>query len=385
MSGRLDLYVFIDAFGWDLLERNQFLQDIAPFRTKVETIFGYSSTCIPTILTGKMPREHGHFSFFYYNPKESPFRACRVLRALPKSLANRGRVRRMMSKALQKWYGYTGYFQIYNMPFRWIDLFDYSEKKDLYRPGGINGGCKTIFDEWAERDVPFHVSDWRRPEAFNIAEMREKIGEGKIRAGYLYTAALDALLHQHGKGGEHAAAKIAWYDRELRALYEHAQHHYDEVCISVFSDHGMHEIREDWDLIPMVEALGHRFGKDYAAVYDSTMARFWFFDDAARRDVTDLLSRQTKGRILSEGDLERFGTPRNTYGELFFLLDGGVLLNPSFLGETSMAGMHGYDPADADSMAMFVSSEEPPYVPKRLDDHYGIMAALGERTPVAAL
>jgi hypothetical protein len=43
----------------------------------LQTVLGYTSTCIPTILTGKSPQEHGHFSFFYYDPHESPFRLCR--------------------------------------------------------------------------------------------------------------------------------------------------------------------------------------------------------------------------------------------------------------------------------------------------------------------
>jgi hypothetical protein len=44
---------------------------------RVQTVFGYSSTCDPTIITGKAPQDHGHFPFFYYNPDLSPFGICR--------------------------------------------------------------------------------------------------------------------------------------------------------------------------------------------------------------------------------------------------------------------------------------------------------------------
>lgn len=60
---QLSLFAFIDAFGWKILQRNSFLEDLLPKRTPLETVLGSSSTCIRTILTGLMPREHGHFSF----------------------------------------------------------------------------------------------------------------------------------------------------------------------------------------------------------------------------------------------------------------------------------------------------------------------------------
>ena len=65
---RLTLFVFIDAFGWELVKRWPFMEDIIAAKAPLDTIFGYSSTCDPTILTGKLPRDHGHFAFYYYNP-----------------------------------------------------------------------------------------------------------------------------------------------------------------------------------------------------------------------------------------------------------------------------------------------------------------------------
>ena len=62
----LSLFVFIDAFGWEIQKRFPFFEGLLPYRFPLDTIFGYSSTCIPTILTGKLPREHGHFSFFRF-------------------------------------------------------------------------------------------------------------------------------------------------------------------------------------------------------------------------------------------------------------------------------------------------------------------------------
>ena len=53
----LRLYCFIDALGWKLAEQHGFLQDLLVTRAPLGTLLGYSSTCDPSILTGKLPRE----------------------------------------------------------------------------------------------------------------------------------------------------------------------------------------------------------------------------------------------------------------------------------------------------------------------------------------
>ena len=69
---KLSLFVFIDAFGWRLLQEHSFLDDLLHTKVPVETVLGYSATCVPTILTGAWPRDHGHFAFFRYDPDASP-------------------------------------------------------------------------------------------------------------------------------------------------------------------------------------------------------------------------------------------------------------------------------------------------------------------------
>jgi len=373
----LALFTFIDAFGWEILKRNSFLDDVLVTKEPLETIFGYSSTCDPTILTGLLPRDHGHFSFYYYSPKTSPFGVCRALGLLPRFLTRRGRVRNVLSRFLKRFYGYTGYFQIYGMPFDKIRYFDYSEKRDIYEPGGINGGQPVIFDWLREKKIPFYKSDWRAPEETNLAVLEEAIDEGEIRFAYLYMAAMDAILHQYGAASEQGAAKIRWYEEQIRRVLDRAHQNYDEVHIYLFSDHGMTDTIDVCPLIERVDALGLRFGTDYAAVYDSTMARFWFLSDRAREAIPEALRAEPKGRILTEKDLHRFGCDFSDrkYGDLFFLMNPGVLLCPSYMSEAYIAAMHGYTPEDKDSTAMFASNVVPDPMPKRLDDLYGLMVS----------
>jgi len=378
----LSLFVFIDALGWEILKNHpDFLKDEMDIRKPLNTIFGYSSTCDPTIITGLMPRDHGHFSFFYYNPEASPFGVLRPLGLLPRSITRRGRVRRILSRMIKRYYGYTGYFQIYNMPFNRLHLFDYSEKNDLYEPGGINNGQRTIFDHLRDNHIPFAMSDWRRDEEFNLGAMEETFRKGEVRFAYLYLAAMDAVLHARGSRAQEVSDKMAWYDTRLRHLFDVAKRSYSDVRIHVFSDHGMTDTVAEFDLIRRIEALDLAFGADYAAVYDSTMARFWFLRAGTREAVTRVLETTeaaSAGRILDEATLREWGVdfPGRTYGELFFLMNPGVLLNPSYMGETRLEGMHGFEPHHKDSVAAIMSNSSPgkgAELPEGLEDMYSLM------------
>ena len=149
---------------------------------------------------------------------------------LPHVITGRGRVRRVMSRIIRRFYGYTGYFQIYNMPFKYLTLFDYSEKKDLYQPNGVNAETPTAFDHLRAHQIPYYLSDWRRPEVENLSTLHAALEAGEISFAYLYMAAMDADLHAHGTHAPIIAQKIQWYNEQLRQVLHTAQSlHHDHV------------------------------------------------------------------------------------------------------------------------------------------------------------
>lgn len=358
MKDKLVLAVFIDAFGWEILKAHPFLCKEAPFRKKIDTIFGYSCTAIPTILTGSPPSEHGHFSFFLHNG-QSPFESLAPLGLIPEFIAGRGRVRNKISGLVKRLYGFTGYFQLYNVPFEYLKYFDYCEKQDLYQPGGL-APCQTLFDELHSRNVNFFVSDWRKSEKYNLAQAKEVIDKGEVDLAYIYTAELDGLLHFRGKGHPDIAKKVEHYEKHLIEILSVARKRYKEVSFAIFSDHGMNDIFEDVELMKPIADLKLEFGEDYIACYDSTMARFWFKKEEAKKAIQEVLRAESRGRILTKEELSTWGSwfPDGRYGELIFLMDPGRLIVPSFMGKKTMKGMHGYDPSCADAAAMMVSNEE---------------------------
>ena len=380
------LFVFIDAMGWRIFQNHQesFLADQLQLAQPLDTVLGYSCSCDPTILTGSLPQEHGHFSFFQFAPERSPFQSLGWLRWLPKWVASRGRVRRQLSKWLAHRLGYTGYFQLYNARFDRLPWLDYSEKRDLYEPNGILSGQPTIFDFLRRENIPFHVSDWRRSEQTNIDALKADLEAGQIRWGYLYLAGLDAILHRDGTEATTVADHIRWYDEQLRHVLATARRRYNRVRMYLFSDHGMTNVTSTSALMIDIEALAERhdlrFGRDYGAVYDSTMARFWFKTETARETITAGLAQRGDGRILTDQQLQGFGClfADRQYGELFFLLEPGVLLCPSDMGERPLRGMHGYTPEHPDSAAL-IASTETLVPPARLDGIYSMMLSEAER------
>ncbi len=371
---KLTLCVFIDALGWELIRRHAFLDDIMKVKAPLGTIFGYSSTCDPTILTGVLPREHGHFTFFAYRPEKSPFGWYKYFGLLPKSIMERGRVRSKFSRIMKRVHGFTGYFQLYNMPFRYLNLFDYMERHNIFEPGGINGGQATIFDYLRKNRIPYC-----RPEGYNeaesVAEVEAAITEGSIRFSYLFLGRLDGLLHEFGTQAPVIGEHLAWYDKQIRNLYNVACQKYDSVRLMVFSDHGMSDIHSVSDVKGRIDALGLTFGEDYAAVYDSTMARFWFLKPGSRERIESVLAEIPDGRLMPSDELADYGCdfPGNTYGETFFLMNPGVLLCPSHMGIKPLAGMHGYAPQHPDSVASFMTNEPLEPMPNRLENLYVLM------------
>jgi predicted AlkP superfamily pyrophosphatase or phosphodiesterase len=353
----LSLFVFVDACGWEIIKDHPFARKHAPERRRLRSVFGYSSACIPSILSGRWPVEHRNWCYFVYDPEHSPFRALRHLRWLPRALTSRRFFRHRLSRALKVHLKFRGYFDLYNIPFEYISLFDFSEKKNPLQPKGLNRG-PNIFDHMEERGIAWHVSDPKRSERQNLDALLADIREEKIDFGLLYWPDLDGLLHRVGNKSPEVPAKLDAYEPWLDELMACAREHYGEVLLTVFSDHGMANCDRMLDLRAVLEPLGLRMGVDYAVVYDSTMARFWFFHDRARALVTESLRGVTEGRIVPDAELEELGAlfPDRYFGELIFLVEEGVLIVPSHMGERPIRAMHGYHPDAPHSYASMLTS-----------------------------
>lgn len=358
MKRSLSLFIMVDACGWEIIKNDPFLEELAPHRHRLESVFGYSSTCVPSIVSGRWPEEHRNWCYFVHSPEASPFRFLRWLKWLPKAITSRRIFRRWLTKVAKKKLGFKGYFDLYNIPFEHIDQFDFTEKKSPLQPKGMNRGS-NIFDTLVEQKVPHFVSDPNQSEEANRDALAAHLEAGDINFAFMYWAGLDGLLHQVGNDSSEVPARLRVYEQWIGYLHEQARHHYDEVNLYVFSDHGMANCDVHLNLKAVIEKLPLTFGRDYAVVYDSTMARFWFFNEEARQKITDALTAVPEGRILPEAELKelRAHFDDHQFGEMIFLVQEGVLIVPSHMGERPIRAMHGYHPHAPHSYASLLTNQ----------------------------
>ncbi|MGH9866439.1 MAG: alkaline phosphatase family protein [Candidatus Acidiferrales bacterium] len=369
----LSIVVLIDALGWQYIEGRKFLPDWLPFRQPLRTVLGFSSGAIPTILTGELPAVTGHWNLFYYDPKGSPFRWLRFFRFLPDWMLDHRVARKAMKEMGRHFLGMGPAFEC-NISPRLLPWFNYVEKKSIYGRGGI-GGTQSILDQLAARNIPHHVYSYRDASDTEILERAERdILAGDASFFFLYLSEMDAFLHQHCDHSEQVEERLMWYDRRLRRVFETARKRDANTTFTVISDHGMTPVREHYDLLQDIEALQLKAPQDYLAVYDSTMARFWFFTERARNAVHEVLARVKCGRILGESELSQLGVffADQRYGETIFLLNPGWMISRSdFNGPGwSPSGMHGYHPDDPHSDAVFLSSRAPSFPMHSIQDVY---------------
>jgi len=366
MKPILPLFIMIDACGWEILHHDTFCQAFAPTRKRLDSVFGYSSACVPSILSGRWPDEHRNWCYFVYDPKHSPFRSLRPLRWLPSALTSRRIFRRWLTKFVKVQLNFRGYFDLYNIPFRYIHLFDFTEKKSPLQPGGMNRGS-NIFDLLVKQNIPYFVSDPARTETQNRDGLIAAIESETIDFAFCYWAGLDGLLHAVGNDSPQITDRLRTLEQWVKNVLTKAKEHYSDVRLYIFSDHGMANCNEVLDLKARIEALPVSMEKDYVVVYDSTMARFWFLNDNARTLITAELGRIPQGRIIPDDELRRYRVlfEDRYFGELIFLVNEGVLIVPSHMGERPIRAMHGYHPTAPQSYAALLTNQ--PSIPDNLN------------------
>ena len=182
----------------------------------------------------------------------------------------------------------------------------------------------------------------------------------RIDFAFLYWPELDGLLHRVGNQSPEVPPKLRSYEAGIHRLLQVAQEHYAEVRLYVFSDHGMANCDALLDLKARIEplplahgpGLRRRLRFHHGAVLVLQRAR-------ARNDVTAALNQVPQGRILDEAELKRLRAcfADRYFGELIFLVNEGVLIVPSHMGERPIRAMHGYHPAEKHSYAMLCTNQ----------------------------
>ena len=255
------------------------------------------------------------------------------------------------------------------------DIRAYCEKKDLFIKGGL-APVKNLADTWTEQGMRFHISDWRKPEAENFSIATELLAQGKLDRAFVYSAEFDALQHDNVGKDEALMPKVKQYEQRIRKLHEALVKAGRPFELTVFSDHGMTPLRGTIDAPAALAATGLVWGKDYASAIDSTMARFWWLNDKAK-DIVSAAFKDFPGHWLTEEEMKYHGIWREDakFGNAIFLAEAGIQFCPSDMGVKPLNGMHGFDPADVDSQACWLSTTPVPDDVSRVCDYFRVMTS----------
>lgn len=350
-------FLMIDAYGWEIQSRYPILQSFE-YRSKLRSVFGYSSACIPSILTGRNPEETHNWCYYYLSPETSPFKELTSLRHIPSFISDKRRVRNLMTKFVKKRLGFNGYFDLYNVPFSDIHKMDFSEKKSPLLPGGINRG-DSIFDKLVENQIPYFVSDPSKSEEDNHASLINSIQTDKHRWNFCYWPGLDGLMHRVGNTSEDIRTKMLTYEQWIHSVMNKSRESGFNPVVYVFSDHGMANLKKTIHPFDLFSKTSFQPGKDFEWVIDSTMLRIWPKNHDTEKKVIGFLDSLDCGRVIEDEELMDLGTyfPDNKFGNIIFLLNEGNQFGPSHMGRKAMTGMHGYHPDDTQSNATLITND----------------------------
>jgi hypothetical protein len=358
MSKTANIFVLVDALGWEWVRDHPFLKSVAPYRRRLESVLGYSTAAIPSILTGRYPQEHGRLSLFQRAMGRSPFASIKWLCAMPPALVENQYVRYAAKIVACRLNNFGGWFHFLGVPLRHLPLLDVSEKRDIYSPGGIPGSS-SIFDLLAARQTGCAVYSYHQgsnPELVSLMEAELRRGEKTFY--FLYLDGVDGFLHAHADDPAASNACLDRYSAMIAGVFDVARANYSDVHLHVFGDHGMAPTRRFVDVQARLDRLSVRATRDYLFVLDSTMARFWFFSDSARRQVMSIFTEHDGGQWLCEPELRSLHAwfDDRRYGEEIYLMPEGVIIASPDRGDIVSRGMHGFHPSTVHSPSAFVSS-----------------------------
>ena len=165
----------------------------------------------------------------------------------------------------------------------------------------------------------------------------------------------------YGPGSARVSLEISKLDNFLKGLITKYESKVEDLNVVIIADHGMTFIREKFDVQSRIHTLPLVPRKDYIEFYDSTVARFWAFNEKSKLMLTETLSKIPNGRIVEKDELQKsgllFGDAR--YGDIIFQMNEGSLIFPNYFTSIipkfvrTAKGMHGYDGSNRSQKALF--------------------------------
>lgn len=343
------LMILLDAFS-----QVYFSKRYTPFMCGLAEN-GVSSTLDPmfayrgidtSIFTGVWPSIHNVWTEFKIAENIRTDNKMRLMQALVRFLdvLPTDRSRAMGTYFVERYLFNEFYKTPHSMPSAAIPYFESSQLKETFEPGAVNE-LPTIFDVFRSKGAEYVcIEPWIRGDKGVLSEVKKKTKHSDKDFWFVKFSQLDHLGHKFGpdpSAFEDQLIKIDKYVEEVVTLLRKKN---QNLNVLIVGDHGMSKVHETLDIFEELGRIRSQIYEDYVAFADSTLIRFWFFNEKAACEVSELMGQIRCGHVLSAIEKELLKIPMDLkFGEVIFALDEGYLVHPSFFSSKSeVKGMHGY-------------------------------------------
>jgi len=365
-------YILLDGFKEDYIKHTNFIKNMEKkYISKIEEQFGFASYR-PAAFAGIYPETSNICYMWRYSPRTSIYKNLKLFlrvtnRINSKHLYSFIKKSFTMLFILSKKIGITKshpivWYDPIDIPFNLLPYFDVSEKITETKPKYLN--VKTLFDLLREKKKRFIYMGGSTGGFFLSLNYKKSIKKviNKIKIKnpefiYLHVGDSDSFGHKYGPNAKETNYIHKYEDKFVEDIYNFLRSKYQIVNMIVGGDHGMVEITNTVNIWEKLQNLSVKISKDYLVFLDSPMARFWFFNEKAEREIIKMLKTLDCGRILTKEDYEKYRIrfKDNRYGDLIWLANPGTLIFPNFFGwNKPVKGMHGYVPECEDNKGVFM-------------------------------
>jgi hypothetical protein len=330
------------------------------FSARLKPILGYSSGITASIWTGTYPSTHGYWLYWGRNENVNTNRIPSIF-----SLFNvfpKGKLRVLAKHVF--WYlliqaGSSA--QAWFMPSLPNDLLPYVTKYGSdFHPETFTSPVPTLFDVLRKNGVRYR---WRETRSLKASKFHPIAhAEDHICFEVLSIPNLDSIGHNFGPLSPEIDKEMSRLDSFVEQVIEEYSSIVKDLHVLMFSDHGMAEITKRVDVKGQVDKLPLKPIRDYIGFYDSTIARFWVFNEEAEEILQTALRKIPEGRVLESEELKREGMffEDNRYGDIIFQMNLGVEIFPNYFVSILPSwmrrskGMHGYNGSNASQHGLFI-------------------------------
>ncbi len=333
------------VFILDALKNTEVSRYKLPFANNKIIIPPFSFEPDAAYLCGKPPHDTNSGTHFWYDPQNSEFK---IIKSLSHFIPEKPQLlKRAIKKIILKYLKFKGLRikkTIGLVPFSLLPYFSFSKKLNIF-DANIEYKYQTIFNKLKKENYYYIGVPFTNGNLENIKKnLSDKILD-KHDIVFFYIGDLDSTGHKYGSNSIEYREKL----EEIIEYIEQISLYYLSKNIVVkkliFGDHGMVNITRNFNIIKILKKLPLRVKKDYIYFLDSTLARFWFFNDKAKEIIINSIPNSQYGAWITDEEKKKYqiNYSHNKFGDAVWWASEGTLILPNFWqGNKSVKGMHGY-------------------------------------------